>query len=363
MDLFDRIYRLHKILRHARRPVPSRRLREELECSRATINRIIREMRDYLGAPIEYDHKSNGYHYLKTGEHPFELPGLWFNASELYALLAAQQLLANVQPGLLDGQLTPLRERIEQILSARHSPKTEIGRRVRIMRMSGRRLESEHFRTVASAVLTRRLLHIVYHGRARDRITERDISPQRLVYYRDNWYLDAWDHGKRSLRSFSIDRIREVRNFAQPAKDIPDARLDAHFASSYGIFAGRPRRQAVLRFTRERTRWVSDEVWHPQQQAVHLADGGYQLSIPYADERELTLDILKYGPDVEVIAPPSLRRTVQDRLRKALARYAHEEPKAKRRVGTKSSKRISSGRGSYSEPPMVVLSNYRPMPR
>jgi predicted DNA-binding transcriptional regulator YafY len=92
-------------------------LEDRLECSRATANRVIRYMRDRLGAPIEYDRNAEGYRYVQEGEHPYELPGLWFNASELFALLTVQRLLREVQPGLLDGHLMPLRERLERILS------------------------------------------------------------------------------------------------------------------------------------------------------------------------------------------------------------------------------------------------------
>lgn len=51
-------------------------------------------------------------------------------------------------------------------------------------------------------------MRIRYHSRSKDERTERVVSPQRLIYYRDNWYLDAWDHLREALRSFSIDRIR-----------------------------------------------------------------------------------------------------------------------------------------------------------
>ena len=89
MDRFDRIYGLHRIFRSARRPVSRKTLEEKLECSRATVNRAIEDLRDLLWAPLRYDRERNGYYDdEKDGEHPYEQPRLWFNASELYALLA-----------------------------------------------------------------------------------------------------------------------------------------------------------------------------------------------------------------------------------------------------------------------------------
>jgi predicted DNA-binding transcriptional regulator YafY len=201
LDLIDRIYSLDRILRHARYPVSHATLQERLECSRATVTRIIAEMRDFFGAPIEYDRSARGYRYAKTEDCPYELPGLWFSAAELHSLLAAHQLLTNAQPGLLEADLAPLRVRIESILKARGVDGGEAVRRVRILRMAARQLNPEPFRTVAGAVLGRRRLQMTYHGRASNERTERQVSPQRLTHYRDNWYLDAWDHGPRALRS------------------------------------------------------------------------------------------------------------------------------------------------------------------
>ena len=139
MDRFDRIYRLHRILRSARHPVPRKTLEEKLECSRATVNRAIEDLRDLLWAPLRYNRERNGYYYdEKDGEHPYELPGLWFNASELYALLATQKLLAGVEPGLLDGFIAPLRKRIEHILANERLGRGDVERRVRILSMASR---------------------------------------------------------------------------------------------------------------------------------------------------------------------------------------------------------------------------------
>jgi predicted DNA-binding transcriptional regulator YafY len=157
-----------------------------------------------------------------------------------------------------------------------------------------------------------------------DRLTERVVSPQRLVHYRDGWFLDAWCHARRALRTFAVDRIRRAQETAEPARDVPEGTLDAHFATSYGIFAGPAPHTAVLRFTAERARWVADERWHPRQAGRFLDDGRYELRLPYGDPRELVMDILRHGPDVEVVAPPTLRRAVAGRLRQALGQYAGE---------------------------------------
>ena len=319
MDRMQRIYKLHQILTARKYPVPRTTLETELECSRASLTRIIAEMRDHFDAPIEFDRDAGGYRYSRDA---FELPGLWFTPSELLALLAAQQLLSEAQPGLLEGQLAPLKTRIEKILEQEHLGSGELAQRVKILRMAARHPETPTFQAVAGATARRFRITFNYHGRERDSITEREVSPQRLVHYRDNWYLDAWCHSREALRSFALDRIRMVRMTSIVAVNIADTDLDTHFASAYGIFAGQPENTAILRFTAVRARWVADETWHPKQQGHWLDDGQFELAIPYGDPRELILDILKYGPDVEVIAPPSLRAEIARRLKTAAEQYA-----------------------------------------
>ena len=100
------------------------------------------------------------------------------------------------------------------------------------------------------------------------------------------------------------------------------AELDTHYASAYGIFGGQADKVAVLRFTPERARWVADEVWHPEQQGKRLDDGSYELKIPYRDQRELVMDILRHGPHVRVLEPQSLIDEVKSQLTGALGRYS-----------------------------------------
>lgn len=316
MDRFHRIYRLHAELARARRPVSRRQLEERLECSPATVKRILLDMRDSLHAPIEYDREQNGYYYRRpvAGEPAYELPGLWFQPEELHALLAAQQLLARLQPGLFESVLAPLRGRIDEILALGSQRRDELGRRVRIFAMAARRVDAAVFGTVTEALLARRRLAIEYFGRARGTATERAVSPARLVHYRGNWYLDAWCHVVEALRIFSLDRIERAVVLPAPAREVDDEVIDSALSGSYGIFGGPATELAVLRFSAPAARWVADESWHPAQQSTWLEDGRFELQIPYGNPTELIRDILRWAPECEVVAPGVLRTAVLEAL-------------------------------------------------
>ncbi len=320
LDKFDRIYALHKLLSDARHPIPRQQLLQQLECSRSTFMRLANVLRDYLGAPLNYNKERNGWHYDQQGEHPFELPGLWFNAHELQALTVIHQFLRDLNPGLLEEQLRPFQKRINQMLDNQQLGHGNLPDKLRILGM-GVRSGGQAFQTIAEAVLQNKQIAIEYHARGTDENSQRIVSPQRLIHYRDNWYLDGWCHKRNALRSFSVDRINKPSIINQPAQHIKEQQLQQHFAQAYGIFSGQAKHTAVLKFNAYRARWVSEERWHPKQQGRFLDDGSYELKIPYGKPQELIMDILRYGPDVEVVGPMDLRMAVQQRLEKALVNY------------------------------------------
>lgn len=322
MDRLERFYKIDHLLQGGK-VVPFADFRSELQVSPSTIKRDLEYMQTRFYAPIEWDRAARGYRFVEQkGPGPrYQLPGLWFSASEAHALLTMQHLLSNIEPGLLGQQIKPLQSRLHSILGSKDHSVSEIERRIRVLHMASRKGHLKQFELVASAVLKRKRLHIEYLVRSRDELTERDVSPQRLVHYRDNWYLDAWCHLRRSVLTFSVDAIERAALLNVVAKKVSEVELDEILASGYGIFSGKETIMATLRFTPQRARWVSLESWHPKQQGRMENDGSYILRFPYSDDRELVGDVLRFGSDVEVLDPPSLRDHVAEQLRRAAAQY------------------------------------------
>lgn len=325
MDRTERFYKIDQLLQE-RSSVSFERLMEELGVSRATVKRDLQYLRDRFSAPIVYDRDSGGYRFEQQGRHDprYELPGLWFNSSEIHALLMMQNLLEEVQPGLLGPHIAPLQARLRSLLGSQDDAPEEIARRIRIVHAAQRKSGPGYFELLATSLLKRRRLQIRHWRRSTDTETEREISPQRLIYYRDNWYLDAWCHLRAEIRSFAVDAIRHASQLDRKAKDVPRKELDAVLGAGYGIFSGSRVEWATLRFTPERARWVADEVWHPMQKSSVAADGHYLLEIPYANPTELVMDILRHGAGVEVIAPASLRARVGQEVAALAQRYGSQ---------------------------------------
>ena len=254
MDKLDRIFELHNILGNHRRPVPFEALRQKMECSERSLRRTIDFLRYNLGAPLEYDRENNGWYYAEEQHGCYELPGLWLNAQELYALLVSYNLLNALQPDVLSEHIEPIKQRIENILQHRHAGNPEISKRIRILQQAARPADTNKFRQIAGATLERRQIKVLYRSRTQDELTERVVSPQRMVYYRSNWYLDAWCHLRQQLRTFSLDRLQPYATLEEAAVNIPASELDEHFTTAYGIFAGAVEHKALLHFSSDAAR-------------------------------------------------------------------------------------------------------------
>jgi len=317
--------RLHKIkyMIQAKQHVPLQKFLDELEISKATFKRDLEYLRSRMNAPIVYDRFHGGYCFEnQTAGEKIELPGLWFSEKEATALALTQHLLSGLDKGgIIEPHIAPLTSIIDGILGQGETPAKELRKRIKVFGMSARNSDVKCFEEIGAALLKRKRLQISYYARSTDKTTEREISPQRLIFYRDNWYLDAYCHLRKELRSFAVDSIKAAHITNVKADEISDKQLHEYFADSYGIFSGKAGQRAKLKFSPERARWVSAETWHSQQMASFDKDGNYIIEFDFNQDPELVMDILKHGSGVEVLAPQSLRKRIKEELARASNKY------------------------------------------
>ncbi len=327
MSQSSRIRDLIAILENSRQPVSRERLLEELGSSLSTFKRDLAILRNEMQAPIVWKRGENGtqrgYMLEDKGwsSGKLGLPNAWFSASEIYALLMIHELASHIGPGLLTEHLQPLITRVTLMLSAADDAPEAVRARVRLLSSASRRTASPHFETVARAAVKSRRLKIMYFTRSRNERSERTVSPQIIVHYKENWYLVAWCHKANGLRMLALDCIKDATILNEDAQIAAKNEVDAMLGRDFGIYSGGERQWAKLLFTKRQAPWVQSETWHPEQIGELRDDGSYLLTIPYSNPKELILDIQRYGPDVCVLSPPELRLAVAQRLRDAAAQY------------------------------------------
>ena len=323
MSDMERLHRI-KYMIQSRGCVPIEDFMTSLEISRATFKRDLDYLRDRMNAPIIYDRSMGGYRFDKPNAgDKIELPGLWFSEKEATALVLMQHLLANLDTsGLLSPHIAPLMDIVDGILGQSEVSAKELRKRIKVFGMSARKNVLENFEEVGVSLLKRQRLQLSYYSKGKNELTERAVSPQRLIFYRDNWYLDAYCHFRKGLRSFAMDGIRTAHVLEDKATEVPEKELHENFAESYGIFSGKATQRAKLRFTPKKARWVSAETWHGQQVSSFDKDGNYTLEFDYNQDPELVMEIMKHGDGIEVMGPASLKSKVRAELEKALKKYA-----------------------------------------
>ncbi|MGB7181150.1 MAG: WYL domain-containing protein, partial [Burkholderiaceae bacterium] len=322
MKQTERLYLIDRLLRE-QGLVSFAQMLEALEISPATLKRDLAFMRDRLNSPILFDRDLGGYRLDRDTIGPrHELPGLWFDDAELMALLSIHQMLDGLDVGgLLGPRLKPLVKRLQDLLGERFDSGDRLSERVRFIRMHDRMVVPNDFSVIGHALLSRNRLRIAHFSRSTTEKTEREISPQRLVHYRNAWYLDAWCHLRNALRVFALDAIESVELLETTATEVDDDQVSASVEAGYGIFAGNKIQWARLRFTPEAARWVRHESWHPRQRLESEPDGSIVIEVPYSVSTELEMDILRHGNQVKVLAPQELADRIRDRLRAAADLY------------------------------------------
>ncbi len=325
MDRTERFYKIEMLIR-SRGSVSFAELMDELGVSRATLKRDLEYLRERLDAPIVYDRFDNGYKLQAdprdARQVKHELPGVWFSEREIHALLTMHQLIQGLdEGGVLARHLQPLLDKLHGMLGASETEARELMKRVKIVNPARRPVAPKHFELIGSALTQRRRVQMRYWVRSRQQHTEREVSPQRLVHYRNTWYLDAWCHGSDALRRFALDAIRDAQLLKQRAKDVALKTIEAELDAGYGVFSGAKVQWASLKFSAEAAQWVAHEQWHPAQQSVLHEDGSLTLRVPYADATELAMDILRHGEQVQVLSPAALAQRVARQLHDAAAQY------------------------------------------
>jgi proteasome accessory factor C len=291
-------------------------------CDRSTVYRI-KDLTELLfGIDIIYDKKTCKFRFdTKNGEIT-ELPGLWFKKSELEALICLQHSISSLQHGYIDEVLSPFQSRFEPILKAQGVDIDAWKERFKILSIFTRDVKPKTFEIIADAVLHSNQVQILYRKLGQKEGQERIISPQTLVRYRDNWYVDTWCHLREELRSFSLNRIVSAKKLKEKSKIIPRKTLDEHFAESFGIFSGKVTEIAEILFTGTAAYDVSQEKWHSKQVGTWRDDNSYLLKVPIGNSTEIVMDVLRWGNEAEIIAPEGLRKEIAGILLKINKKYS-----------------------------------------
>lgn len=333
MTFLMRLHRIDQLIQEAG-VISFEKLVEALKCSAPTLKRDLRYMREDLGAPIVYSHAKRGYYYShdsklasKKLQNFKNIPASWYSADELQVFMSLLQMLDRVQSdqdGLLAEDMLPLRARLLALIRLDKISARDLLKRVKVILPEHRRVQLPHFGTIGVALSQRRRLRMVYYTQGRGAETLREVSPMRLVNYRNRWYMEAWCHQSEQLRTFSVENVLNAELTDKRCRVVAMREVQERFDSTYGIYSGQAqdKQTAVIEIDAVMTPFVRNEIWHRDQTIVEHDNGAMTLTVPFAREVELASRILGLGSHARVSSPQSLQEYVRQQAQATAAMYA-----------------------------------------
>ena len=307
--------RIHQTLQSGAFPNAST-LAREIEVATKTIHRDLEFMRDRLNLPLVFNPTRNGYHYT---EEVSSFPTMQITEGELFALVVAEKALQQYRGTSFEKPLLSALRKMEQALPDTISLNlADMGQTISFRTRAEPVLNLKIFDAIARAVSQHEQLELAYRKPGQDRPEPRLVDPYHLANINGEWFLFAYDHARKDIRTFVPARIQSVKptgkSFERPHKFSLEKRL----RDSFGVHSGEGEFAVVIRFNARAADYIREKKWHPSQTLRNLKGGGAELKMKLSSLSEVQRWVLSWGGDAKVVRPRELAEAVKQSARDIL---------------------------------------------
>ncbi|HLP77488.1 MAG TPA: WYL domain-containing protein, partial [Candidatus Paceibacterota bacterium] len=254
--------RIHQALQSGKFPNATQ-LSRELEVSIKSIHRDVEFMRDRLQLPIGYDSSHYGYYYT---EEVSAFPALQITEGELFALIIAEKALQQYRGTNFEKPLISAIRKMEQSLPDTISiDLAEVEQTISFRTRAEQILDLEIFDALAKATARRQQIEIVYRKPGRE-AERRVVDPYHLANINGEWYLFAFDHLRKDIRTFAPGRIQSVSPTGKDFERSEKFSLEKRLRDSFGVYSGEGRFDVVIRFNDRVADYIREKKWHESQE-------------------------------------------------------------------------------------------------
>jgi len=308
--------RIHQAIQAGAFPNASR-LAADLEVSTKSVHRDLEFMRDRLGLPVEYDARRHGFFYTQAVS---AFPTLQITEGELFALLVAEKAVQQYRGTSFERPLLSALQKMSAALPDTISLHLADWDRTISFRTSAEPLLNlEIFDALARATTRRQQLELLYRKPGRRTPETRVVDPYHLANINGEWYLFAFDHLRRDLRTFVPARIQSLRLTGRSFERPPGFSVDHQLRDSFGVHSAEGRFEVVLRFEPQVADYVREKRWHPSQTLKSLPNGAVELRLKLSSLVEIQRWVLGWGGNATVLEPPELAQSVRRAARAILS--------------------------------------------
>jgi proteasome accessory factor B len=315
--------RIHQALQSGRYP-NGNVLAADLEVSSKSIHRDLEFMRDRLELPLAYDFTRKGYHYTQEVGN---FPTLQITEGELFALLVAEKALQQYRGTTFERPLLSAFKKMAASLPDTVSLsiadwEQSISFRTRAEPI----LNLEIFDALSKAAGQRRQLQLTYRKPGQRATELRVVDPYHLANINGEWFLFAWCHLRKDIRTFVPARIQAAeptgKTFARPQKFSLEKRL----RDSFGVQSGQGHFEVVIEFNELVADYIREKKWHESQVLRELKDGGLELRMKLSSLAEVERWVLGWAGNARVLQPLELAESVANAARKILQNSSSPHP-------------------------------------
>ena len=307
--------RIHQALQAGGFPNASK-LAHEIEVATKTIHRDIEFMRDRLNLPVEFDFGKNGWHY--TGEVS-AFPTMQITEGEIFALVVAEKALQQYRGTSFEKPLLSAIRKMEQALPDTISLNlADIGQTISFRTRAEPILDLKIFDVLAKAVAQRQQLELNYRKPGQQKTEARIVDPYHLANINGEWYLFAYDHARKDLRTFVPARIQSAKPTGKTFERTQKFSLEKRLRDSFGVHSGEGEFAVVIRFNARAADYIREKKWHPSQTLRDLKGGGAELKMKLSSLSEVQRWVLSWGGDAKVVRPRELAEAVKQSARDIL---------------------------------------------
>jgi predicted DNA-binding transcriptional regulator YafY len=308
--------RIHQLIQSGSFPNATT-LAAQLEVSTKSIHRDLEFMRDRLQLPLEFDRARFGYGYT---EEVNAFPTVQITEGELFALIVAERALQQYRGTSFEKPLLSAIKKMEQSLPETISlDLAEVERTISFRTRAEPILDLNVFDRLAKATTAGQQLELTYRKPGMRQTEQRVVDPYHLANINGEWFLFAFDHLRKDIRTFVPSRIKSVRETGKMFDRHKKFSLDARLRNSFGVHAGHGAFEVVLRFHERVADYIREKKWHDSQQLRELADGGLELRLKLSSLLEVERWVLSWGGNATVVSPAELAEAVKASAKRILA--------------------------------------------
>jgi predicted DNA-binding transcriptional regulator YafY len=311
----ERMMKVHQAILGGKYPNASS-LARELEVSTKSVHRDLEFMRDRLGLPLAYDGQRWGYYYT---EPVSAFPSLQISEGELFALLVAEKAVQQYRGSAFEKPLVSAFNKMAASLPDTISFNLAAWEQTISFRLTAEPIfDLNIFNTLAAATTRRRQLEITYRKPGVSQSEQRVIDPYHLANINGDWFLFAYDHLRKDVRTFAPSRVKAAKYtgkaFDRPRKFSAETLL----RDSFAVRSGADTHNVVIRFDKTAADYVREKRWHASQRLKELRDGSVELHMKVSSLAEVERWVLAWGGKAVVLRPQELIHSVQTSARALL---------------------------------------------